>query len=142
MKKIILALVLILYIISFTPKEKSIYVDKKPVRILSIHGPNTMYESDFIQFIKATINTAFLDIPCHYGNFINIITNNAGSKRNFYENNLGTRLIRFSFRTVLPKPEETTTGWVIGTILGWLIRVGLLIYLFFKLKKQLKFVKK
>jgi hypothetical protein len=79
-------------------------------------------QGNFIgDFFGSLSNTIIFDIPAHYGSFIKL-----------FNEQKGNRIILNTFSNRNKKPVNPTAGWSIGLILGWIIRIGLVIFVYLK----------
>jgi len=127
MKKTILIILLVIYAISFSPFSDIVYLGGEEVaseRIRSNFGDQELSGSIIGDFLDATLNTVLFNLPAHYGSFISM----------FDEQN-GKRLKLYSFSHRFKKPAHPTSGWIVGQVFGWIIRIGLLVLIILQIRK-------
>jgi len=126
MKKTFYIVLIIVYGISFTPIPRSVNLGAEEVtsdRIYSSFGPAKLHGTVVGDFFNATLNTIIFNFPAHYGSFIKV-----------FDKKSGKELILKSFSNRFKKPSYPTSGWIVGQILGWGLRLGLLIFIAYKIK--------
>lgn len=126
MKKTFYFILIIIYGISFTPISNSVKLGGEDVvsdRIRSSFGPTKVYGTETGDFFNATLNTVLFNLPAHYGSFIIL-----------FEEKSGNELILKSFSNRFKKPRNPTSGWTVGQVFGWGIRLSLLIFIAYKIK--------
>ena len=130
MEKALIILFLIIYLISFTPFSNEVYLGGEIVssdRIFSEYGPQSLEESGVQEFTHATLNTIFLNLPAHYGAFISV-----------FDEDLGRDLILYSFSHRYKKPTYSTFAWTAGVVLGWLLKIVIIVIIIWAIKKHHK----
>lgn len=128
MKKSIFIVFVIIYSVSFTPIPEEIKVGNEYITLNQIYsnfGAQELHGNFVGDFFGSLSNTIIFDIPANYGSFIKL-----------FNEQKGNRMILNTFSNRNKKPVNPTAGWSIGLVLGWILRIGVVLLVYLKTWKH------
>jgi hypothetical protein len=120
--------ILVFYIVSFTPFSDTIELNGNIIeadRIRSSLNLQSVRNSPTTDFFYAGFNTILFNFPAHYGSFIGLFSKTTGNQMKM-----------FCFSNRFKAPVHKSSGWGYGSFIGWLVRLGLLVFLVLKIKNS------
>lgn len=120
--------ILVIYIVSFTPFSDTIQMNGNVIeadRIRSNLNLQAVRNSPTTDFFYASFNTILFNLPAHYGSFIGL-----------FSKSIGNELKILTFTNHFKAPVQKSSGWGAGLIVGWLVRISLLVFLIMKIRNS------